>query len=462
MDQARIDEALGGLRPAIAIKGSPAVHSTLADRMTALRVPGVAIAVIDTGRLAWSRGFGVKEAGGADSVTSETLFQAQSISKPVTATAMLRLVEAGKLSLDRDVNHYLVAWKVPANRFTAKEKVTLRRIASHNAGLTVGGFPGYVLGDSVPTLIQILEGGKPANTPPIVVDTFPGAISRYSGGGTLVMQELLIEVGGEPFPDLMRRLVLEPAGMTRSTFEQPLPVARRPEAASGHGVDGSVIRGKWPVHPEMAAGGLWTTAADLARWALDISDAWAERPAKLLSTPTARQMLTVQKAPFGLGPTVEGDGESLRFGHSGSNRGFKAELVMFPAAGKGAVVMTNGDGGATLIDEIFQSIAAAYDWPGYGQTERAVAALSSEQLAGLVGEYSAPGPAGAPVPIVVTLWAGRLYLDVRGFLPKAEIHPSSADSFFTLGGADIVFTRDRSGRATAVSLGGQIRATRVR
>ncbi|MBK8058243.1 MAG: beta-lactamase family protein [Gemmatimonadetes bacterium] len=189
------------------------------------KVPGVSIAVVDNGRIVWARGYGLKALGTADSVDANTLFQAASISKPVAASGMLRLVEEGKLALDTPVNDYLKSWKLPENPFTAKEKVTLRRIASHNAGLTVHGFPGYAATDSVPTVPQLLDGTKPANTAAVRVDTFPGAISRYSGGGITIEQLVMTDVTGEPFPALLKRLVLDPVGMTNSGYDQP---PRRP------------------------------------------------------------------------------------------------------------------------------------------------------------------------------------------------------------------------------------------
>ena len=212
---------------AVVVEGRPTEVATLAERMGHYHVPGVSVAVVDGGRIAWARGFGVKQAGTRDSVTATTLFQAASISKPVAATATMRLVQQGKLDLDADVDRYLVSWKLPESRFTASEKVTLRRIVSHSAGLTVHGFPGYAAGAPVPSVVQVLAGTKPvANTPPVVVDTFPGAIGRYSGGGVTIEQLVLTDVTGRPFPELMRDLVLRPAGMTHSTYEQPLPESR--------------------------------------------------------------------------------------------------------------------------------------------------------------------------------------------------------------------------------------------
>src|SRR5262249_24586495 len=147
-----------------------------------------------------------------------TLFPACSISKPITAIAALRLVEQGKLSLDQDVNVKLKSWKVPENEFTRKEKVTLRRILTHTAGTTVHGYPGYPEGQPIPTLLQILDGEKPANTDPVRVDFVPGTKQRYSGGGFLILQQLLIDATGKQFPQIMQDLVLDKLGLKDSTF----------------------------------------------------------------------------------------------------------------------------------------------------------------------------------------------------------------------------------------------------
>jgi CubicO group peptidase (beta-lactamase class C family) len=459
----RVDRVLAGLRPAVSIKGASPVRWTLVERMAAAHVPAVSIAVIDSGRVVWARGVGLREAGSADSVNAETLFQAQSISKAVAVSAMLRLVQQGKLSLDQDVNHYLTSWKVPQNRFTATEKVTLRRIASHSAGFTVHGFPGYRLGDSLPTVLQILDGQKPANNLPIRVDTTPGAIWRYSGGGITVMQQLLTDVTGEPFTGLLRRLVLEPLAMTRSSFDQPLPEPIRPRAASGHDAEGTVIDRKWVIQPELAAAGLWTTPTELAGWAIEVANAWAGRSTKIWSREIALDMLTPQKDEWGLGVSVQGTGRELRFGHGGANTGFRAELLMFPEAGVGAVVMTNGDRGGQVIDELFQSIAAEYGWPGFGQKERVLASVQSALLDSLVGEYDPHlGGTDAAVMVVVSRDGAGLALEAPGRIPRMRLLPSSADSFFTESGGTVLFTRDPSGRGVKINLGGSEATRRPR
>lgn len=216
----RIDRALNGLRPKVEAEGSP-VRWSLAERIAAYKIPAVSIAIIDGGKVVWARGFGVTEAGGHDPVTAETLFQAGSCSKPVAASAMLRLVDKGALSLDANVNESLKSWKLPENEFTKQEPVTLRRLATHTAGTTVSGFPGYAAGGPRPTVTELLDGKPPANNVPVRVDTLPGQKFRYSGGGYTIMQQILIDVTGTPFPALLQKEVLVPLGMTQSTYEQP-------------------------------------------------------------------------------------------------------------------------------------------------------------------------------------------------------------------------------------------------
>jgi CubicO group peptidase (beta-lactamase class C family) len=454
--EAQIERVLSGLRPPIAIKGQPPVTWTLAERMADSHVPGLSIAVIDDDKIAWARGFGVREAGTDEPVTTSTLFEAQSISKAVTATAALVLVNSGRLSLDESPNTYLKSWKLPYNEFQENEKVTLRRILSHSSGLTVGGFEGYRTGDALPTLLQILNGEKPANNVPVRVDFVPGSKSRYSGGGAEVMQQLLMDVIGQPFPELMKRLVLEPAGMTLSTYEQPLPEARWSEAADGHDGKGAVIKGRWPIQPEMAAGGLWTTPTDLAKWTLEITKAWRGNGGKLFSKSIATEMLTVQKEPYGLGVELRGTGSSLEFSHAGSNSGFRAFLVMFPAVGKGAAIMANGDRADFVIRSLITAIASEYHWPARMQTEREVVSLSNAQLDALVGVYSLPpGPSGEPVTYEVTREGNRLFTELKGLgsYPKGEIFPASATSFFSLAGMNINFALDSSGRSTSLKMG---------
>ena len=252
-------------------ENEPRLQLDLKKLMELYHVPGLSIAVIDNFQIAWVKAFGVIESGSATPVTPTTLFQAGSISKPVAAAGALYLVEAGKLALDENVNEKLKTWKVPDNEFTKNQKVTLRRLMSHTAGLTVHGFPGYDVDAPLPTLVQILNGEKPANTPPIRVDLVPGTQVRYSGGGVTIEQLLMMDVSGKPFPALLREIVLDKIGMADSSYEQPLPAPRAAKTASGTDANGKVVHGRWHIYPEMAAAGLWTTPTDLGKFAIEIA-----------------------------------------------------------------------------------------------------------------------------------------------------------------------------------------------
>jgi CubicO group peptidase (beta-lactamase class C family) len=361
----RIRRVENGLLPPFFVKGQPDAAMRLVDRMRFYKTPGVSVAVIDGGKMEWARGYGALEAGGSRPVTPETLFQAASISKPVTAMAVLRLVQENKLSLDEEVNIKLVSWKVPENEFTREQKVTLRNLLSHSAGATVHGFEGYGSDEKVPTLVQILNGAAPANSKPIRVGGVPNREFRYSGGGYLITQQLLTDVTGRPFPALMRETVLQKLGMSRSTYQQPLPRGLLDSAAAGHTSSGETIKGNWQTYPEMAAAGLWTTPTDLAKFAIEIQKSKNGKSNRVLSTRMIDEMLAPQVGGWGLGLELHGEDGSARFGHSGANGGYRCFLVAYVTTGQGAAVMTNSDSGGELAEEILRSIAREYHWLGY-------------------------------------------------------------------------------------------------
>jgi CubicO group peptidase (beta-lactamase class C family) len=361
--EARIARSENGLSAEVNRNRSPDATFNITDRMKFYQVPGVSVAVIHNGAIEWARGYGVKEIGKNAPVTPETLFQAASISKPVTAIATLGLVQEGTLSLDEDVNHKLISWKVPDNRFTKGQKVTLRNILSHSASLTVEGFDGYVSGQPIPTLLQILNGDKPANSDPIKVNGKLNRKFQYSGGGYVILQQLLSDVTGKPFREFMQEAVFSKLGMVSSTFQQPLPDSKRELAASGHDDRGKMIQGAWRIYPEMAAAGLWTTPSDLARFVLEIQQAARGKRSKALNQKTVDEMLTPQAGGWGLGFELSGKGDSSRFAHSGGNEGYKCLMVAYKKTGQGAVIMANADKGFPLAMEFLQSIKKEYQWP---------------------------------------------------------------------------------------------------
>jgi len=336
----------------------------ITERMEHYNVPGVGIAVVNDFQLEWAKGYGVLESGTSEPVTPETLFQTGSIAKPVVAIAALNFVERGILQLDDDVNRSLVSWKISANRFTEQENVTLRYLLSHSAGVTVKGFRGDARGEEVPDLRQILDGEPPANSFPIRVAAVPGTVHRYSGGGYMIVQQLLEDITDEPFPQIMQETILDPWRMTASTFESTLADELKVNTARGHRSDGTVIPGGWHTYPEMGAGGsMWSTPSDMAVFAIQVMHAYSGRADKALSHNMAVEMLTPQIGVRGLGPVIGDDGDGLLyFLHPGANDGFQNYLVAYPERGQGVVIMTNGDNGEALADEIKRSVSITYGW----------------------------------------------------------------------------------------------------
>ncbi|MGD9721942.1 MAG: serine hydrolase domain-containing protein [Pirellulales bacterium] len=339
-----------------------AVAEAITAAMQKHAVPGVSIAVVNDYKIDWAQGFGVLKAGEDQPVSPTTLFQAASVSKPVAALVALRTVQLGKLTLDEDVDRRLLSWHFPPSQLLIKP-ITLRHLLSHSAGLTVHGFPGYDVDAAQPTLVQILSGSPPANTEPVKLLVKPGYMWKYSGGGYTVMQQLLLDVTGVPFPDYARQQVLEPLGMSHSTYEQPLPTARTAEAANGHTAGAKPMHGGWVIHPEMAAAGLWTTPSDLALVVIDVAGTISGRTGKILSGGMAAEMLKVQSGSYGLGFALNGTSRGFRFSHGGSNEGFRCVLIGLPATGQGVIIMTNSDSGGALLQQIVPVVEKIYEWP---------------------------------------------------------------------------------------------------
>jgi CubicO group peptidase (beta-lactamase class C family) len=448
---ARIARIEHGLLPPTRVQGRSYAPATIEERMRVHGVPAVSVAVINDGRIEWAKAYGFADVEARRRATTSTLFQAASISKPVAAMGALRLVQEGRLALDEDVNAKLQSWKVPANELTARRPVTLRLVITHSAGLTVHGFPGYAPGTQVPTVVQLLNGEKPANTAAVRVDIEPGTRWRYSGGGLTVMQLLMTDVTGEPFPSLMRRLVLEPVGMTASTYEQPLPAARAPAAATGYRSVDRAVPGRYHTYPEMAAAGLWTTPTDLARLVIEVQRSLAGASNKVLSREMTVAMLTRGVGSHGLGPGIDGAGDSLRFGHGGANEGFRAMFTGFATRGQGAVVMTNSDAGMALVGEVMQAIAREYRWPGFAPRVISPLAMPADAMRQYAGVYSL---AGTPFQLSVSVEDGRLMAMQPGAAPF-ELLPTGTNVFTpAVDAPPFAFERDAAGKVATLVVGG--------
>ena len=448
---ARIEQSL---TPRVQVAGRVYVPASIEAQMQALKVPGVSIAFVDGGRIAWTRTYGLADPATGRRVDADTLFQAASISKPVAAMAALDMVEDGLISLDAPVNDQLSGWRIPDNDLTAQTRVTLRHLLSHSGGLTVGGFAGYAAGSDLPSVEQILNGAAPANSAPVVVDLTPELRQRYSGGGITIAQLLMTQAAGTDFPDLMQTRVLRPLGMSASAYAQPLPLSQTDHAATGHRADGTATPGRFHTYPELAAAGLWTTPSDLSRFLIGLNDAWAGTSETVLRQATARAMLSEVRDGWGLGLTVAGQGADLRYSHSGANDGFRDLMVGFPERDQGVVIMTNGDRGGVLIASLMQAVAAEYGWPGYEPTRITPVALSADQMAAYAGTYRSNEDA-----LTVAAPPGGVVLKVLSIVGEvAELVPEGLDRFIdTQRAAVVTFQRDAGGQVRSVEIGGVVR-----
>lgn len=449
------------LVPTITITNRTVEPLSLRAFMERYRIPAVSIAVIDGGRIAWARAFGMADSASHRLATSETLFQAASISKPVAALAALRLVEQDSLDLDSDINTVLHSWLLPENEFTDDHPVTLRHLLTHTGGLTVHGFPGYERSTDQPTLIQVLDGSGPANTAAIRVDTVPGEDWRYSGGGYTIMQQLLIDLTDRPFPEIMRELVLDPAGMTESTYEQPLPPARYGQAATAYQTSGNPVIEGWHVYPEMAAAGLWTTPTDLAKLAIEIQRSLNGESDLIIGRPMMEAMLEKGLGNWGLGFQIRGEGESLSFEHGGSNAGFRAAFFAHARTGQGAVVMTNSDTGGEILGTVLRTLASIYEWPTDAFPVRKIEAVDVKPrtLRRLAGTYSYFAGMNE---ITITRDGDRLFVDYVGRW-QAEVYPASESAWIVpADGTRFDFNLESSGPAESVTVNGRIQAERKR
>ena len=428
----RIARIENGLQPVLQIQGDSIPNYNIEERMRELGIPGVSIAIINDGQLEWAKGYGFADSSENRKVTTETMFLAGSISKPVAALRAHQLTEEQVISLDSNVNTYLTSWNLPDNEFTATEKVTTRRILNHTAGLTVWGFPGYDKGDTVPSIIGVLDGD--GNTDAVRVYKEPGESWMYSGGGYTIMQLLITDLEGKRFPEIMQSNVLDPLGMTASTFENPLPEQHHAIAATGYRVNGNEVEGKWPIYPEMAAAGLWTTPSQLILYAKEVQQIYQSQQDGLLKASTVNEMLTAGMNDHGLGPAIT----EHTFGHGGADEGFRADLVAWKKQPVAVVIMVNSDNGR-IIREIKLSIAQEYGLPGIEPVKRTVQELSNEELQTFTGKYNIPDL--GDVEIVVK---NNGLEHQAGFIPEPIfLLPASDSTFFNKSNGEYLeFVRD--------------------
>lgn len=303
-------------------------------------VPGASAALVHRGQVRWSAAYGLADAAAREPMRPDTVLQVASISKPVAALTVLRLARAGRLDLDRPVEELTGSWRLPASQQDAGG-VTLRRLLSHTAGIGVPEYPGVPTGRPLPSTRASLAGASGGGPAALVRE--PGTAMAYSGGGYTIAQLAVEEATGEPFAAVAAREVLRPLGMDRSGFACTTEDRTRPGEARGHDASGRALPAlRFPDH---AAAGLCSTAADLGRLA-----------AALMEGPEGAAMAEPAPATdgsYGLGLFTQTlRGGLRRVWHDGNNPGFRARMEAYPARGWALVVLTNGEGGDPVLEDV--------------------------------------------------------------------------------------------------------------
>ena len=455
--QAKIKQFEDNLGLWVQIEGQ---QFTLADRMKSNHVNGVSIALIKDYKIEWVKAYGWADSAAQRPVTTKTLFQAGSISKSLNAVGLLKLVQEGKLDLYADINNYLKSWKFPYDSLSKGKKISTANLLSHTGGLTVHGFGGYEKGDTIPTLTQILNGVKPANSKAVRSMYQPSLRYQYSGGGTTISQLILQDITGQPYDTYMWNNVLKPMGMRSSSYTQP-PAADK-ENAAGYYNDGTAVKGKYHIYPEQAAAGLWTNPTDLAEYIIETQLSLKGKGHKVLSTETTQLRLTpyIDKSAA-LGVFIVEKGNEKYFNHSGSDEGFVAEYYGSMENGNGVVVMANTDNGS-LLSEIVNSLASVYHWKDfYTPKAKKVVTVDNEILKSYTGTYKVHRNT-----VDVTLEKEGLMLNMDS-KTKYKIYFTSDTDFFMLemAGSEVKFVKDSNNQITGFDIndnGYQVKAVRVK
>ena len=413
--QPRIEKVEQGvlLDPFI-VSGVPPRTQSISEAMKEAGIPGLSLAVIEGEKISWARGYGVTTQGGVP-ISSHTLFSAGSLTKLVSAIAVLRLVDQRRLSLDADVNSYLRSWHLTGT--TAHSPVTLRQLLSHTSGIQQHFFYSYKAGESLPTTLDILKGKVPARNPTVTRIGKPGEKFDYSSAGYSVVQMVLEDVTRQKFPDVIKEQVFKPTGMTDSTFEQP-DASNFRDRAVGHLDQSGKLTVQPAAFPELASSGMWTTATDVARLLICL-----RKSGCLLSEKSWKAMTTPVKENSGLGVFLAGEGSSLRIRARTSDGrpedGYSGWVTCYINSSRGAVILANSYTAFSKGFAMLRSIAHEYDWPGY------LAILPGQQNSNLqayVGKYQLDEP-------ITISNQGEALVVSYGELEKVPLLPSGQNSF---------------------------------
>lgn len=422
---------------------------TLEDRMKHHNIIGVSIAVIHDFELEWVKAYGSADVSEQRPVTNKTLFQAASISKSLNGVGMMKLVQDGKIDLNTDINQYLTSWKFPYDTVSKNKPITVAALLSHTAGLTIHGFPGYTRGDSIPTVQQILDGQRPANTEAVRSFVEPGAHAIYSGGGITVSQLIVTDVTQQPYDEFMQKNVLDPMGMTGSSFRQPPASSDSSLLASGYRADGTPVKGKYNIYPEQAAAGLWTNPSDLSRYIIETALSYNGKSDKVLTPEYTKMRLEPVIEDAAAGVFINRKDSSFYFSHGGANEGFTCYYVGDVISGNGMVIMTNSSNGS-LASEVANSVSTVYGWKDYYKPVlKAVVEVDEAILEKYVGKYEGGGDV-----YQVKREGTKLSISPYPDFWVNAYFTSDSDFFVREYQGDLKFVTDDKGKVTGFNIGG--------
>lgn len=370
------------------IYGDSIPHLNLETQMKKYHARALSIAVIRNYKIEWAKAYGWADEDEKRAATTDTRFQAASISKSINSLGVLKLAEKGKLDTGADINTYLRTWKFPYDSVSKNKKITVNNLLSHTAGLTIHGFPGYEAGAPLPSIPQILNGESPANTKAVRSQFEPGKRFQYSGGGTTISQLIVTDITGRKYEEYMADEILKPIGMSNSSYQQPPASNVASRLTTGYYQDGRAVKGKYHIYPEQAAAGLWTTPTDLAKYIIECQLAYEGRSSKVLSQSMMKSRMTpyIDKAAA-LGVFIEDRGGIKYFNHNGGNEAFLCTSYGSLQGGNGVVIMINGEEYG-VVGELLNSVAQVYGWKDFYKPDfKKVVSVPIETMREYVGHY---------------------------------------------------------------------------
>ena len=366
--------------------GEPENFSAIDSLLKKDKIPALSIALIKQGKIEWADTYQNSDLLPEQKLDCTSLFQAASLSKPVTLLAVLRMVEAGHIDLDRNIQEYLTDFVIPPGKQTDKNPVTFRNILAHRSGITAGGYQGYENGKPIPSDLDVLNGKNGANSHAIQVLTEPNRQLAYSGGGYTLAEVAIQNRLSDSFSNIMQRWILDPVRMELTDFSQPLPKAKWSRAAKGFLQSGESVKGGWHNHPEQAAAGLWSNAIDLAKLLIEVRKGYLGE-SSVFAQKTIQSMLKDEQDGHVYGFLIKRVGDSIFLTHYGGNAGYRTGMTIDLTRGNGLVYLINSDNGGNLGNNLLLSASRLYGWNHFKQIEVTRTKVKVESLRELIGNY---------------------------------------------------------------------------